>query len=200
MAVESHSLTLVEHSHANEMQRNLQRQLAELQRKDGSAIGDSLSHGILGLVVREKYDRAKEELLAYVEAKNAYPVYQDRVRRYVNHCSDLVQAIEAKRTFPGLATLSLSKQQEVHEKVLEHFEELKQNLKHMERIERDCRLVDVRSTVWVLKSLSWTVALVVIAGIYLDLRSGTMSAFVTVVAKGIDDLSSWIVNHLPFIS
>ncbi|NJL24682.1 MAG: hypothetical protein HC902_05615 [Calothrix sp. SM1_5_4] len=97
----------------------------------------SVCSGVLALVAQENYDRAKEDLQDYIDLKGSYPAFQGRVRRYVEHCTDLIQAIQTKRDFPGWASLSLSKQQEIHEKVLEHYEELKQNLKHIEKIERD---------------------------------------------------------------
>lgn len=199
MAAESlNSVTVAEVAHASEMQEDLRRRLTESHRQDAGRM-DSVRAGVLGYVVAENYDRAKEELRAYVDHKEAYPAFQTRVERYVSHCCDLIQAIQTKRNFPGLASLSLSKQQELHERVLEHFEELKSNLKHIESVERDQKLTDVRSTVWVLKTLSWTVAAIMASALVVDLRSGMFSSTLTVTQALLDQASVWIVTHLPFL-
>jgi hypothetical protein len=199
MAAESlASVTVAEVAHASEMQEDLRRRLAESQRADAAQM-DSVRAGVLGYVVQENYDRAQVELRNYVEHKAAYPAFQDRVSRHVEHCCDLIAAIQTKRNFPGLASLSLSKQQELHEKVLEHFEELKSNLKHIEKVERDQKLTDVRSTVWVLRTFTWTTVAVVVAGILADLRDGMLSSMIYVTQVGLDDLSTWVVTHIPFL-
>lgn len=190
------SVTVMEVAHASEMQENLRRKLAESNRKD-SARSDSIRASTLGLVVQEYYDTSKEELRMYIESKAAYPAFQARVERYAQHCSDLIQAIQTKRNFPGLASLSLSKQQELHERVLEHFEELKQNLKQIEKIEREGKLVDVRSTVWVIRMLTWATMAILAAAFIADLRSGMLTSTVQTTSSILDDASTWLVEHLP---
>jgi hypothetical protein len=191
-------VTIAEVAHANEMQEDLRRKLEEATQRDAGRI-DSVRATVLGQVVSENYAHAKDDLKAYVEHKILYPAFQRRVERHVQHCCDLIQAIQTKREFPGLASLSLSKQQELHEKVLEHFEELKHNLKHIEKIERDHKLSDVRTTVWVLKTLCFTVAAVLVTLLYLDVRSGLMSSSLGTAVGWLDDVSTWIVQKLPFL-
>ncbi|MBX3022520.1 MAG: hypothetical protein KF799_12680 [Bdellovibrionales bacterium] len=192
------SITVVEVAHASEMQEDLRRKLKESQKLDGSRI-DSVRATVLSSVVSESYDRAKDDLRAYVEHKASYPAFQVRVERHVEHCCDLIEAIKTKRNFPGLASLSLSKQQELHERVLEHFEELKQNLKHVEKVERDHKLTDVRSTVWVLKTLSFTVAAVMAVAFFIEVNSGMLMSSVSVAQGLLDDASTWVVGYLPFL-
>lgn len=191
--MEAKTLSVLEHAHITEMQQDLNRRLRESTKKETSGVG-ALRRTILGMVVAESYDESKDALNFYVEDKHAYPAFQSRVERYVQHCTELIQAIQTKRNFPGLATLSLSKQQEIHEKVLEHFEELKQNLKHVEKIERDHKLTDVRSTVWVVKAASLAAFLVTAAAFYVDLRSGMLSSMIYSLNYYVDVASTWFVN------
>jgi len=78
--------SVLEIAHIQDMQEDLSRKLMESQRKDLGRL-DSLSGAILSLVVAENYDRADEEMKAYVELKSAFPGFQNRAERYVQHCS-----------------------------------------------------------------------------------------------------------------
>lgn len=191
------SVSIIEHNHIAEMHANLKQKLMESQRQDQGRM-DSVRASILGAIVGERYDGAKAELTDYVEMRTNFPEFQFRANRYVQHCCDLIQAIQTKRNFPGLAALSLAKQQEIHEKVLEHFEELKQNLKHLERVEREFRLSDVRSTVWVLRTASQVVGAILAVAFLLDLKSGMFSSAIKVVDSTMDIASTWVVNLIGF--
>src|SRR4051812_26215736 len=125
--------SVAEYEHIHEMQDNLRRKLIESKHRDAGRL-NTLRTSVLTLVVAENYDRATADLTDYVDAKTTFPGFQERCERLVNHCSELIQAIHTKRNFPGLTTLSLSKQQEIHEKVLEHFEDLKSHLRQIEKI------------------------------------------------------------------
>lgn len=192
------AVSLVEHQHLTEMHENLKRKLQESQRKDSGGRMNSIRADVLAMVVGENYDNAKNELSSYVEYKSSYPSFQIRATRYVQHCCDLIQAINTKRNFPGLASLSLAKQQEIHEKVLEHFEELKQNLKQIEKVERENKLTDMRSTVWVVKAACMVVAGMFATAFFLDLESGLFTSTFQVVNGLLDEASNWIVNLIRF--
>jgi len=192
MAAEVVSLT--EHHHLSEMHESLKRKLQEAHRKEMSGRVNSLRVSVMGSVVAENYERAKEELTNYVDFKTSFPGFQERSQRYVHHCCELIQAIETKRNFPGLASLSLAKQQEVHEKVLEHFDELKHSLKQIEKVEREHKINDLRSTVWVVRALCQVVAGIFVVMFLIDLQTGLFSSFFNVVNAAVDDASSWLVN------
>jgi hypothetical protein len=189
--------SVTEFTHITEMQDELRKKLVESTRRDLGRM-DSLRSSILGLVVSENYERAVDEMIAYVDLKTAFPNFQDRVRRLVQHCSELVQAIKTKRNFPGLSSLSLAKQQEIHEKVLEHFEDLKQHLRQIEKIEREHKLDDVRSTVWVLKALTQAVVLIFVVAFLLDLKNGMFSSLFSVTEGYLEKASEWVVNLIKF--
>lgn len=187
--------SMLEYTHINEMQSQLRRKLSESQRKDLGRM-DSLRSSILGMVVGENYERSKEELMAYVELKTEFPTFQFRAQRYVQHCVELIQAIETKRNFPGLASLSLAKQQEIHEKVLEHFEELKSNLKQIEKVEREQKLNDVRSTVWVIRMVCFCALAVIGAGLVLDIESGSFNSSWSVIERIVDGFTGTLLGFL----
>lgn len=192
--MEAKTLTVLEHTHIHEMQSELNRKLQESNKKDLGGKGDHLRRSVLAMVVAEGYDNAKSRLTDYVGEKDEFPAFQERAERYVQHCSELISAIQMKRNFPGLASLSLSRQQEIHEKVMEHFEELKHNLKQIERIERDHKLVDIRSTVWVVKSFSLWVGLIVFAAFVIDLQAGVLSSLIFSMNLWASEISTWFVN------
>ena len=193
----SNIVSLVEHNHLTEMHASLKRKLAESQKKDQTRM-NSLRTTVLSLVVTENYEGAREELESYIAAKSAYPGFQERAERYMRHCSELIHAVQTKRNFPGLASLSLAKQQEVHEKVLHHFDELKQNLKHIERVERDQKLTDLRSTVWVVRTAAQVGALIFVVAFLIDLKLGMFNSAISVVDTTVENASTWIVSLVGF--
>lgn len=166
----------------------------KLEEHKGSLKFDSLRQTILDYVVSGQYDVAKRELKSYVLSKEEYPHFIFRASRYNQHCADLISAIETKRNFPGVAALSLSKQQELHEKVLSHFEELKAVLKQIETLEKDQKLVDVRSTVWVVKALFNSIFFLVSFGFIYELNSGLGHSLNVVYNALVDDLITVISN------
>lgn len=176
---------LLEANRNAEIQDDLTKKLEE---NKGSHKIDSLRQAILDYVVGGKYETAKDELDAYVRSKRQYPQFIIRAERYKQHCVDLISAIDTKRNFPGIGTLSLSKQQELHEKVLDHFEELKHVLKQVEVLEKDQKLADVRSTVWVVKTFFNAVIFLMSFGFIYELNNGLGHSLNVVFNALVDDL------------
>lgn len=124
----------------------------QIDRKDmGRA--DSLRYNILASVVEENYDRAIAELNQFLNQDSAFPRFREKTERFIQHAIDLVNAIRAKRKFPGMNSLTAAKQQELNEKFHEHFKELQHVLMKVEKIQNDLKIEDVRSTVYVLKAV-----------------------------------------------
>jgi len=133
----------------------------------------SLRRSVLSLIVSERYDLGKEELNFFVGTKGKeFPNLEGRVEKFVKHAMELIQAIQTKRNFPGMGSLSLSKQQELNEKVLSHFEELKHTLKSIERAEKEIKLSDLRSTAWVVNVFAHSVIVVLMVGFFLTISNG----------------------------
>ncbi len=185
--------SLVEFEHINELQQDLTRKMTESHKRDLGRI-DSLRTAIPGMVLAENYERAKEELVAYVELKTAFPHFQQRVERLVQHCCELIQAIQTKRNFPGLAALSLAKQQEIQDKVIEHFEDLKVHIKQIENVERDTKLNDVRSTVWVVRAFCQGAVGICFAMFLMDVKNGEFGNLLLVTGSLVDGFTDWLVN------
>jgi hypothetical protein len=185
----------LEEQRLNELQKSITERLR--QSKD-IGHGDNLRHVVLNDVVGGDYDGARHNLATYIDSKSAYPTFQLRVDRFKRYTLDLINAIEAKRNFEGLGGLPLAKQQELYEKVLEHFEELKILLKSIERQEKECRLTDIRSTVWVLKAFMNCAFFLMAFAFFLDLTgslgdsfSVVFEAFVTQVTDHFFTFIGW---------
>lgn len=142
---------------------------------------DSFRFNITTHVVEENYDKAIEELRGFLDKDSEYPKFKERVERYVNHAIDLVNAIRAKRKFPGMNSLTIAKQQEIADRFKEHFDELQYVLKKIEKIQGDLRVDDVRSTVWVVKALIVSIFFVATAAFLVDASHGLLDTTINVI-------------------
>src|SRR5437868_3536587 len=118
---------------------------------------DSLRHRVLRLVLDERYDTAIQELKDFLAEPTEYPDFKERVGRFVSHSMDLIYAIKAKRSFPGISSLTRAKQQELREKFKEHLRELQYSIKKIEKNQTDLRVHDVRSTIYVVRAIWYSV-------------------------------------------
>ena len=136
---------------------------------------DTLRYNVLQRVVEENYDRAVGELKAFMEKDYEYPQFKKKVQRYVSHAIDLVNAIRAKRRFPGIHSLTMSKQQEITDKFRAHYNELQTILKKIEKVHHEMKIEDVRSTIHVLKAVVNAVFGLLIFGFLLEGARGILS-------------------------
>lgn len=153
---------------------------------------DTLRFNVLTYVVEENYERAVFELKSFLEKDFEYPKFHDRVERYIQHAIDLVNAIRAKRKFPGAQMLTMAKQQELNEKFRAHFSELQYVLKRVEKIQQDVRIDDIRSTVWIVKALITAMIVIAVFAFSLDVHNGLFTTTVTVADDLFQELTSWI--------
>src|SRR6185312_7473140 len=96
---------------------------------------DTLRYNVITFVVEENYERAIQELRTFSEKDSEYPKFKEKTERYISHAIDLVNAIRTKRKFPGAAFMTMAKQQELNERFREHFNELQNILKRIEKTE-----------------------------------------------------------------
>lgn len=183
----------IEEQRATEMQKSITERLA--MAKDGG-LGGNLRHMVLDALVGGHYQRAKEELDRFVDEKVDFPNFQHKANRIRKYCADLINAIEAKRNFQGMGGLPLARQQELYDRVMEHFNELKGHLQAIERIEREARLDDIRSTAWVLKATSYCVFIIAGLSFFLDVQSGLASSVTAVFESYVNDITQWLVKFL----
>ncbi|AFY01756.1 hypothetical protein [Bdellovibrio bacteriovorus] len=167
---------------------------------DKSDLGrpDSLRYNILTWVLDERYDRAIEELKDFLEKPSEYPNFQSKVTRYINHSIDLIYAIKAKRSFPGINSLTRAKQQELREKFKEHFRELQYVLKIVEKVQGDLRIQDVRSTIYVVKAAWFASLAIIVLAFWLDIVNGLAKTSVVVFDDGFGKLANILAEMIGF--
>ena len=153
---------------------------------------ESMRHTIITYVANENYQHAINEIKTYVESKRDFPQFAEKSERYTNYAIDLINAVKAKRSFPGLQYLGMSKQQELYDRAMEHFEELKQTLKKVEQIERETKLDDIRSTVWVVKAVIYSAFAILVLGFLIEVSRGVLPALSIVL----DSLFGTITNKV----
>lgn len=133
---------------------------------------DSLRYNILMWVLDEKYDKSIQEMRNFLINPSEYPNFKGKVERFVTHGIDLIYAIKAKRNFPGIASLTRAKQQELREKFKEHFRELQSVMKKIEKIQVDLRIEDARSTLYVVRALWVAGASIAVLAFFLEVVNG----------------------------
>lgn len=163
---------------------------------DRSELGkpDSLRFNILTWVLDERYDKAIDELKDFLERPSEYPNFQSKITRYIHHSVDLIYAIKAKRSFPGINSLTRAKQQELREKFKGHFRELQYVLKIVEKIHADLRVQDVRSTIYVVKALWYAGLAILIMAFWMDIYHGLAKTGAIVFDDGFGKLANWLAE------
>ncbi len=133
---------------------------------------DTMRYNVLTMVINEEYDRAVMTLKDFMNMDSPYPNFKLKIERYGLHCIDLVNAIRAKRNFPGLSALTRTKQQELKDKFKDHFRELRFTLKKIESGLEELRINDVKSTKLVIKSFWYALMVVFVTGFFLEVIRG----------------------------
>lgn len=155
---------------------------------------DSLRYKVLTLVLDERYDSAIQELKDFLDDPSEYPDFKVRVGRFVSHCIDLIYAIKAKRGFPGIASLTRAKQQELREKFKEHLRELQYSIKKIEKNQTDLRVHDVRSTIHVVRAVWYSIVSVSVLGFILEVSQGFAKTSYIVADDAFSRAVSWLFH------
>jgi len=170
----------------------------ELSRRDLDD-GDAFRNLTMRFVVDAKYTEAGYVIDEYVKSKTVYPQVQRRVAPHVAYAKELINAIKAKRNFPNLGQLSMSKQQEILDHAVGHFDDLRATLKAIKRVAREESVRDVRSTVWVVKSLLFVTALFLVSLFIIDFKNMFGPSFWFVFNDSTDSAFEVIARYLPFL-
>lgn len=157
---------------------------------------DSLRYRVLTRVLDERYDGAIEELREFADQPSEYPDFKERVQRFVNHSVDLIYAIKAKRSFPGISSLTRAKQQELREKFKEHLRELQYSLKKIDKNQTDLRVADARSTIYVVRATWYAVISIAALGFFLEVSNGLAKTSVIVVDDVVTKTSEWLLRFV----
>lgn len=167
---------------------------------DQSDLGrpDSLRYNICAWVLDERYDKAIEELKDFLGRDSEYPNFKEKITRYIYHSIDLIYAIKAKRSFPGINSLTRAKQQELREKFKEHFRELNLVLKIVEKVQTDLRVADVRSTIYVVKALWFATFSIIVLAFWLEVTGGLAKTAVIVFDDSFTKFAAWLAETIGF--
>lgn len=174
-----------------------QPQGIQIDRSD-MGLADTLRYNVICFVVEENYEKAIDELRRFQAADSPYPGFQERIERYISHAVDLVNAIRAKRKFPGVHSLTMAKQQELNDRFHEHFNELQYVLKKIEKIQNELKLEDVRSTVIVLKAIINAAFAIAICAFLLEAFTGLGNTAWLVANDILEKTTAWIFHVIGF--
>ncbi len=155
---------------------------------------EELRNELLNAVADDAFDRAIEILQQFLNQPSDYPQFRQRLVRLVGHAIDLVNAIRAKKSFPGINGLTRSKQQEIADKIRDHFRELQMTITKMERILDQLRREDVRSTLWIIRAVIYAAGVIVIVAFLKEITGGLWSVFETVLSNFLDKGLDWVIG------
>ena len=119
-----------------------------------------------------------------------------KVERYLLHSIDLIYAIRTKRNFPGISSLTRTKQQELRDKFKEHFKELRFMMKKIEDSLEELRLNDARSTHIVIRSFWLSVIVIFVAGLSFELINGMGHSLEVVFNDYLDHFMQFLFNKI----
>lgn len=185
---------LAEKSSMNDAVSAMKQQMRASVQQMGA--GDNLRQAILTLVVEEQYDRAIEEVERYLDSKPDFPQFRERAVRYVKYGVELIHAVKAKRSFPGWNALNMSKQRDLFEKALDHFEDLKLTLTKIEVIEKEVRIEDVRATVWVIKTAALCIFALIVFVFLREFMRSILPTMGSLLESSTDSLVNLIFDKL----
>jgi hypothetical protein len=160
---------------------------------------DTLRYNVLTFVINEEYDRAITFLKDFLNKESPYATFRLKTERYVQHSIDLIFAIRTKRNFPGLTSLTRTKQHELKEKFKEHFQELKHVIKKIENCQEELRLSDIKSTQIVVKAVWISIAMVTASALALEILKGLGFTMYVVFDEYLGLALDWIYKFVGLI-
>lgn len=153
---------------------------------------EELKRNVLILVTDGKYDEAVELLHRFLSIESDYPNYKNKAERFVKHSIDLINAIRAKRNFPGFNMLTRSKQQEIGDKITDHYNELQFSLSRVGVILQQIKREDVRSTLWLFRALVYAGWLIMIITLLVEVSGGLYRIGGLVIDDVVEKFLNWL--------
>jgi hypothetical protein len=196
--VKSELIEAAEKSQKDEVISSMKSQMRASIKSVSGNVGPngSLRQSILTAVVEEKYDLAISRLKEFVESKPEFPEFRERCVRYSEYGVELIHAIRTKRSFPGWNALNMSKQKELFERALHHFEDLKATLTKIEVVEKEVRMEDVKSTVWVVRAFVYAVSALLFFVFFREMGAGVLPAAYTVLESSTSSIVDFAFDKL----
>ncbi|MDZ4661422.1 MAG: hypothetical protein SGJ18_07350 [Pseudomonadota bacterium] len=173
------------------MEEDLIREVSESDRMG------TLAHRILILVAHKSYAQALNDLQEYVKFRSKdYSAFYLASHRYVIRMQNIISAIEKQRGVKGIENFTESKKHEVFEVVKDYFKELRNQIRGIESAEHSLKVEDVRSTVWVVWALTYSMVGIFVLALILDLASGSFLTLYLVLKDTYLQACTWIIGLL----
>jgi hypothetical protein len=157
---------------------------------------DDLKRNVLVMVTDGKYDEAIATLNHFLMVKSDYPNFKQKTERFIGHSIDLINAIRAKKNFPGFSMLTRSKQQEIGDKIADHYNELQFSLSRIGVILQQIKREDVRSTLWLFRALVYAGWLLMIVALIAEVSGGLYRVGTLVIDDFVDKFLTWLFGIL----
>lgn len=164
----------------------------ELEKRIQDIAPDELKRNVLVLVTDGKYNEAIDLLHRFLTIESDYPNYKNKAERFVRHSIDLINAIRAKRNFPGFNMLTRSKQQEIGDKITDHYNELQFSLSRVGVILQQIKREDVRSTLWLFRALVYAGWLMMIITLLVEVSGGLYRIGTVVIDDVVEKFLNWL--------
>mgnify|MGYP003393188947 CR=1 FL=1 len=155
---------------------------------------NSLTSSVLAFVINYAYDHAANEIDAYITLKKEYPAFVDISRRYVEKSKELIGIVRQERSVPGFKNMSIAKRKAISDEIARNFEQLKDNLRKVEQLAYNNRVMDLRSTLILVKTLAWCIFTVAVVAFMIDFNGGLYETSVTVFNDLITSAVKWTVD------
>lgn len=158
---------------------------------------EDLKRNVLHMVTDSKYEEAIDELQRFSILKSEYPNYKKKTERLVRHGIDLIHAIRSKKTFPGYNLLTRAKQQEIGEKILDHFSELQDTLSKINLVLLQLKKEDLRSTLWVFRAVVYSTWFLLIVALIIEVTGGLYRVGYLVFEDIANKALDWVFSLIP---
>ncbi len=180
----------------NEVDFNQKNSISSENKKTNSKIIEvsDLRNNVLNAIADDKFDLAITCFQNFLNQPSDFPQFRNRMERLVSHCIDLVNAIRAKKNFPGMSSLTRSKQQELAEKTTDHYNELQQTMTKMDKIILQFKREDMRSTLWILRSIVYGAGVVAMIAFLKEITGGLWGVFELAAESALDSTINWVVS------
>lgn len=148
-----------EHQISSEIDQKLNVKIRTLR------FNESLKTAVLSAMVDQKYEECESLLSNYSSSYDKFVEFQFRAEPYINHCLNLVKSIQIKRGFPQITSMPIIKQQELMDKVVDDFNELRLYLVRIEVMHKEVIYRDILSmTILIRTIMVCAVIFTVVAG------------------------------------
>lgn len=163
---------------------------------ENQKVGLTYGHSVLASVVYEKYDESIQELENILNLRVDYPSFGVRAGRYIQHAKSLVRAIKAKRSIGKLPHVSRAKQKELMNTLTIHFNDLRNCVINIEKIERKVRREDLSATRWFVVTAYWTFFALFVFTVAWYVLPTYLVAIHAVFTDVLHDVLMFVVNFL----